>query len=50
MSGGKGKGQMQSIDLTKLNLMQLNQLKHTLEQDLQLYQDSIQNLKLAQTK
>ena len=38
------------IDLTKLNLMQLTQFKNGLDQDLQLYQESIQNLKHAQTK
>ena len=42
--------QVQTIDLTKLNLMQLTQFKNQLDQDLQFYQESLQNLKLAQTK
>lgn len=41
---------MQSIDLTKLNLMQLTQFKNGLDTDLQFYQESLQNLKLAQAK
>nr|AQS22569.1 putative prefoldin subunit 5 [Pseudodiaptomus poplesia] len=41
---------MQSVDLTKLNLMQLTQFKNGLDTDLQFYQESLQNLKLAQTK
>ena len=41
---------MQAIDLTKLNLMQLTQFKNQLDQDLQFYQESLQNLKHAQTK
>ena len=41
---------VQTIDLTKLNLMQLTQFKNQLDQDLQFYQESLQNLKLAQTK
>ena len=44
------KSQVQTIDLTKLNLMQLTQFKNQLDQDLQFYQESLQNLKLAQTK
>ena len=46
----KGKAGQQLIDLTKLNLMQLTQFKNTLDQDLQFYQESLQNLKHAQTK
>jgi len=42
--------QVQTIDLTKLNLMQLTQFKNQLDQDLQFYQESLQNLKVAQTK
>ena len=42
--------QVQTIDLTKLNLMQLTQFKNQLDQDLQFYQESLQNLKLAQNK
>ena len=45
----KGK-QMQAVDLTKLNLMQLTQFKNQLDQDLQFYQESLQNLKHAQTR
>jgi len=41
---------MQAVDLTKLNLMQLTQFKQGLDTDLQFYQESLQNLKLAQTK
>merc|ERR1712038_124161 len=48
--GGKGGPQMQAIDLTKLNLMQLTQFKNSLDQDLQFYQESLQNLKHAQSK
>lgn len=44
------KSNVQTIDLTKLNLMQLTQFKNQLDQDLQFYQESLQNLKLAQTK
>ena len=44
------KGKMQAIDLTKLNLMQLTQFKNSLDQDLQFYQESLQNLKHAQSK
>lgn len=44
------KGGMQQIDLTKLNLMQLTQFKNQLDQDLQFYQESLQNLKHAQSK
>ena len=44
------KNQVQTIDLTKLNLMQLTQFKNQLDQDLQFYQESLQNLKVAQTK
>lgn len=44
------KPQVQTIDLSKLNLMQLTQFKNQLDQDLTFYQESLQNLKLAQTK
>nr|CAG4636724.1 EOG090X0NBB [Eubosmina coregoni]SVE70226.1 EOG090X0NBB [Eubosmina coregoni] len=43
-------GGMQQIDLTTLSMPQLAQLKQNLEQDLQLYQESLQTLKVAQTK
>ena len=48
-TGGTG-GQMQTIDLTKLNLMQLTQFKNQMDQDLQFYQESLQNLKHAQSR
>ena len=41
---------MQAVDLTKLNLMQLTQFKNGLDSDLQFYQESLQNLKMGQTK
>merc|ERR1712059_137019 len=41
---------MQAVDLTKLNLMQLTRFKNGLDTDLQFYQESLQNLKLAQAK
>nr|CAG4642253.1 EOG090X0NBB [Eurycercus lamellatus] len=56
MAGGaalkdKAQGEsMQKIDLTTLTLPQLAQLKQQLEQDLNLYQESLQTLKIAQTK
>nr|CAG4647613.1 EOG090X0NBB [Megafenestra aurita]SVE92818.1 EOG090X0NBB [Megafenestra aurita] len=56
MAGGAGpkdkaqENNMQKIDLTTLTLQQLAQLKQQLEQDLSLYQDSLQTLKIAQTK
>ena len=49
-SSSGGGPQMQAIDLTKLNLMQLTQFKNSLDQDLQFYQESLQNLKHAQSK
>ena len=45
-----GRPGQQLIDLTKLNLMQLTQFKNQLDQDLQFYQESLQNLKHAQQK
>eukprot|EP00088_Acartia_fossae_P043555 TRINITY_DN45927_c0_g1_i1.p1 TRINITY_DN45927_c0_g1~~TRINITY_DN45927_c0_g1_i1.p1 ORF type:complete len:178 (-),score=54.37 TRINITY_DN45927_c0_g1_i1:402-914(-) len=47
LSAQKG---MQEVDLTKLNLMQLTQFKNGLDTDIQFYQESLQNLKHAQTK
>ena len=41
---------LQAVDLTKLNLMQLTQFKNGLDSDLQFYQESLQNLKMAQSK
>lgn len=46
----KDKPEMQQIDLNKLNLQQLTQLKKQFDQDLSVYQDSLQTLKMAQTK
>ena len=42
--------QLQQIDLTKLNLQQLTLLKQQLDQELSVFQDSLQTLKIAQTK
>ena len=41
---------MQQIDLTTLTLPQLTQLKQQLDQELTLFQESLQSLKLAQNK
>ncbi|XP_026759599.1 prefoldin subunit 5 [Galleria mellonella] len=41
---------MQQIDLSKLNLPQLAQLKQQLDQELNVFQDSLQTLKMAQGK
>ncbi|KAK5650290.1 hypothetical protein RI129_001319 [Pyrocoelia pectoralis] len=40
----------QQIDLTTLSLPQLTQLKQQLDQELSLFQESLQSLKLAQNK
>ena len=40
----------QEIDLTRLTLAQLSQLKQQFEGDLSVYHDSLQNLKMVQTK
>ncbi|GLV41120.1 Prefoldin 5 [Carabus blaptoides fortunei] len=42
--------ELHQIDLTKLNIPQLTQLKQQLDQELNLFQDSLQTLKIAQTK
>ncbi|XP_069675047.1 probable prefoldin subunit 5 [Periplaneta americana] len=42
--------ELQQIDLTKLNLQQLTQIKQQLDQELGVFQDSLQTLKMAQTK
>ncbi|XP_044727851.1 probable prefoldin subunit 5 [Chrysoperla carnea] len=42
--------QLQQIDLTKLNLQQLTQLKQQLDQELTMFQESLQTLKMAQSK
>jgi len=49
ISSSPGQG-MQQIDLTKLNLQQLAQLKQQVDQELNLYQESLQTLKSAQNK
>lgn len=41
---------LQQIDLTKLSLQQLGQLKQQLDQELTVFQDSLQTLKVAQNK
>lgn len=41
---------MQQIDLSKLNLQQLTQLKNQLDQELSVFQDSLQTLKMARNK
>ncbi|GAB0093078.1 Probable prefoldin subunit 5 [Sergentomyia squamirostris] len=41
---------MQQIDLMKLNLQQLTQLKNQLDQELGVFQESLQTLKMAKTK
>lgn len=50
MSAKESHEGMQEIDITKLNLQQLSQLKQRLEQELQMYQSSLQSLKVAQTR
>ncbi|XP_043466581.1 prefoldin subunit 5 [Leptopilina heterotoma] len=41
---------LQEFDLTKLNLQQLSILKQQLDQDISMFQESLQTLKIAQTK
>ncbi|OWR47607.1 prefoldin subunit 5 [Danaus plexippus] len=41
---------MQQIDLSKLNIHQLAKLKQQLDQELNVFQDSLQTLKIAQQK
>ncbi|XP_012266775.2 prefoldin subunit 5 [Athalia rosae] len=41
---------LEQIDLTNLNLQQLTQLKQNLDQELGVFQDSLQALKIAQNK
>lgn len=41
---------MQQIDLTNLNIPQLSTLKQQLDQDLNLFQESLASLKVAQSK
>uniref|UniRef100_T1E2G7 Putative unfolded binding protein n=1 Tax=Psorophora albipes TaxID=869069 RepID=T1E2G7_9DIPT len=44
------KPQMQQIDLNTLNLQQLTQLKNQLDQELTVFQESLQTLKMARVK
>ena len=41
---------LQQVDLTQLSLQQLSQLKQQLDQELMTFQESLQNLKIAQSK
>ncbi|XP_071453246.1 probable prefoldin subunit 5 [Hetaerina americana] len=41
---------LQQVDLTKLSLPQLTQLRQQLDQELTVFQDSLQTLKIAQQK
>lgn len=41
---------LQQIDLTKLSLQQLSLLKQQLDKELGVFQDSLQTLKIAQSK
>lgn len=41
---------LQEFDLTKLTLPQLTLLKHQLDQEIPVFQDSLQTLKIAQSK
>ena len=49
-AGKSSDGAGQTIDLGKLNLMQLTQFKNTLDQELQFFQETLQNLKSVQGK
>uniref|UniRef100_A0A182PS53 Rab-GAP TBC domain-containing protein n=1 Tax=Anopheles epiroticus TaxID=199890 RepID=A0A182PS53_9DIPT len=44
------KPQMQQIDLNTLNLQQLTQLKNQLDQELSIFQDSLNTIKMARSK
>ncbi|XP_050088985.1 probable prefoldin subunit 5 [Anopheles aquasalis] len=44
------KPQMQQIDLNTLNLQQLTQLKNQLDSELQLFQESLNTMKMARSK
>ncbi|KAK9503549.1 hypothetical protein O3M35_010083 [Rhynocoris fuscipes] len=46
----KDKPEMQQIELNKLNLQNLTQIKKQLDQELGVFQDSLQALKIAQSK
>lgn len=41
---------LRKVDLTTLNLQQLTVLKQQLDQELVVFQDSLQTLKIAQSK
>lgn len=43
-------GKLHEIDLMSLSFQQLNQLKAQLDQELNVFQDSLETLKVAQTK
>uniref|UniRef100_A0A1B6FY93 Prefoldin subunit 5 n=1 Tax=Cuerna arida TaxID=1464854 RepID=A0A1B6FY93_9HEMI len=47
MSGAE---ELQAVDLTKLNMQQLAQLKHQVDSELGILQDSLHSLKIAQSK
>ncbi|KAG8313674.1 Prefoldin subunit 5 [Homalodisca vitripennis] len=47
MSGAE---ELQAVDLTKLNMQQLAQLKHQVDSELGILQDSLHSLKIAQNK
>ncbi|XP_042886887.1 prefoldin subunit 5-like [Penaeus japonicus] len=49
MASSKGSGP-QVIDISKLNLEQLTNLKNQLDQELQFFNESLQQLKIAQLK
>jgi len=49
-SSSKGRPEVEQIDLTKLNLQQLQQLKTEFESELNVFQDSLQTLKIAKSK
>ncbi|XP_053672036.1 probable prefoldin subunit 5 [Anopheles nili] len=44
------KPQMQQIDLNTLNLQQLTQLKNQLDQELSIFQESLNTIKIARSK
>ena len=41
---------LRKVDLTTLNLQQLTVLRQQLDQELSIFQDSLQTLKIAQSK
>ncbi|XP_037087014.1 prefoldin subunit 5-like isoform X2 [Pollicipes pollicipes] len=46
----QGSGKMQTIEIDKLNVQQLNQMRQQLDQEVGLFNDSLQQLKMAQQK